>query len=182
MQPWPPLVTHAVVLAGEPGAARACDPAVGALLHLLAAQRGRLRVGSIGTGVGIGAAWLVSGLPPSVPFVAVEPDAVRAGPAERLFSGDDHVRILAGDWREVLPIESPFDLLVADVGAAAHPDVDPGAVPGLLAPGGTVVVHGFGLDGAAAASRARWLRRPDLVAVEVVVSEQSAVVLGVRTR
>ncbi len=52
------------------------------MLHVLAATRGRTRVGEIGTGVGIGAAWIVSALEPTVPFVTVELDAERAAAAE----------------------------------------------------------------------------------------------------
>ena len=68
----PPLVGRALAFEAS------SMPEVGRLLHVLAAQRGRARVGEIGTGTGVGAAWIVSALPPEVPFVTVELDADRA--------------------------------------------------------------------------------------------------------
>jgi predicted O-methyltransferase YrrM len=63
----PPLVRRALELERELGFDRSSIPEVGRLLHLLAAQRGRMRVGEIGTGCGVGAAWIASALPPHVP-------------------------------------------------------------------------------------------------------------------
>ena len=57
--------------AGELAAARgfekSCEPEDGALLHVLAARRGILRAAEIGTGAGVGSAWIVSALPPARP-------------------------------------------------------------------------------------------------------------------
>ena len=77
----PPLVQRALALERELGFERSCIREVGLLLHVLAAQRGRTRVGELGTGCGVGAAWIVSALQPSVPFLTVELDEARAGPA-----------------------------------------------------------------------------------------------------
>ena len=54
----PPLVRRAERLAQELGFERSCTPEVGRLLHALAAQRSRSRVGEIGTGAGVATAWL----------------------------------------------------------------------------------------------------------------------------
>ena len=70
----PPLVGRALALERSLGFEHSSIAEVGRLLHVLAAQRGRVRVGEIGTGAGVGAAWLVSALPPHVPFVTVELD------------------------------------------------------------------------------------------------------------
>ena len=107
---------RALALERELGFGRSSIPEVGGLLHVLAAQRGRTRVGELGTGCGVGAAWIVSALPPSVPFVSVELDETRARAAAELFAADENVRVLQGDWHELMPPEAPFDLLFLDSG------------------------------------------------------------------
>ena len=49
----PPLVQRALAL--ERGFERSCIREVGLLLYVLAAQRGRARIGELGTGCGVGA-------------------------------------------------------------------------------------------------------------------------------
>lgn len=156
-------------------------PETGRLLHLLAAQRGRARVGEIGTGTGVGAAWIVSALPPSVPFVTVEPDPARAAAAQELFAEDENVRVLEADWREVMAAEAPFDLLFYDGGGKQRPDLDGEAVVGLLAPGGTVVLDDLtpGRPGPDPV-RAFWLGHPRLVAAELTLSPTMAAIIAVR--
>src|SRR2546423_14681427 len=99
----PPLVERALEIEGRLGFERSCIREVGLLLHVLAAQRGRTRVGELGTGCGVGAAWIVSALPPSVPFVTVELDEVRAGAAAELFAADENVTGLHRHWPELMP-------------------------------------------------------------------------------
>ena len=70
----PPLVRRALALAEEQGFEKSCRLEEGALLHVLAARRGIARAAEIGTGAGVGAAWIVSALPPQTPFFTVELD------------------------------------------------------------------------------------------------------------
>ncbi len=174
----PPLVRRALALADELGFERSSLPEDGALLHVLAARRGLLRVAEIGTGVGVGAAWIVSALPPQVPFFTCEPDAVRARRAAELFADDPNVTVLHGPWQEVLPAEAPFDLLFVD-GGGAKDDAD--AVVGLLAPGGTAVLDDFWRDPALPDTRRdAWLGHPLLVAVELWVTPERRAIVAVR--
>lgn len=175
----PPLVVRATALADELGFRRSCAPEVGRLLHALAAQHGRTRVGEIGTGTGVGAAWIVSGLAPEVPFVTVEQDAACAEAAARLFADDEHVTVLQGDWAELMPPEAPFDLLFVDARPAK---LAADGVVGLLGPGGTAVLDDF-TPGYADPDplREAWLSHPGLAAVELTVSPSMAVLLAVRT-
>jgi predicted O-methyltransferase YrrM len=179
----PPLVLRAEELAVRLAFARSCEPEVGRLLHVLAAQRGRLRVGEIGTGAGVGAAWIVSALPPEVPFVTVELDEERAAAAAELFRDDDHVRVLHGDWHTVMPAEAPFDLLFYDGGGKQRPDVDGDQVVGLLGPRGVVVLDDL-TPGRAGVDPVRtfWLGHPDLAAVELTVSPATAAIVAVSVR
>jgi predicted O-methyltransferase YrrM len=58
------------------------------LHRLLAGQRGRTRVAEIGSGCGVGSAWILSALDPEVPFVTVELDAIRAAEVTELLAAD----------------------------------------------------------------------------------------------
>ena len=177
----PPLVLRAQELARSLGFTRSCTDETGRLLHVLAAERGRGRVGELGTGTGVGAAWIVSALEPTATFVTVEVDAERAAAAAELFRDDENVRVLAGDWHELMPAEAPFDLVFLDSGKT-RPDLDGEQVIGLLAPRGLVVMDDL-RDGRPALDviRAFWLQHPRLAAVELAVSDEESVILAART-
>ncbi len=145
----PELVTRARAVAreigfpldrDEAGAGRpsASLPGVGAFLAVLAAGCSGGRIAEIGTGAGIGAAWLASAMPADCVLVTAEIDDRLAAAAGSLFAGDHRVRVIAGDAARVLPGEGPFDLLFAD-GPWRHPD-GPGSLIGLLRPGGRLVM------------------------------------------
>jgi predicted O-methyltransferase YrrM len=171
----PPLVERALELSERAGFTRSCSRETGRLLQVLAGQRGRTRVAEIGTGCGVGSAWILSALDPDVAFVTVELDEQRAKAAAELLAGDENAKVLAGDWREVLPAEAPFDLLFADGGRSKyHEDV-----VGLLAPGGTLFLDDLtpGRQGSDPV-RELWLSHPRLLAAEVQISPREAVIVG----
>ena len=174
----PPLVEKALDLARSLGFERSCSPETGRLLQVLAAQRGRLRVAEIGSGCGVGSAWLLAGLAPEVPFFTVEPDDGRAEAVARLLAADESARVLHGGWEELLPAEAPFDLLFADGGGQAT-KTDARLLE-LLAPGGTIVLDdltpGRALEGDPV--RELWLGHPRLAAAEVQVSSREAVIVA----
>lgn len=145
---------------------------------MLAGQRGRARVGEIGTGCGVGAAWILSALRPEVPFVTVELDGERAAAAAVLLAEDEHARVLRGDWAETLPAEAPFDLLFADGGGQATKTS--AALADLLAPGGTLVLDDL-TPGRPAPDPVRelWLGHPRLAAIELQISPREAVIVAV---
>jgi predicted O-methyltransferase YrrM len=177
----PPLVSRAEQLAEDLAFGHSCSRETGALLHVLAAMRGRVRVGETGTGVGVGAAWIVSALSPDVPFFTAERDERLAAAAAGLFSDDANVQVLSGDWRDVLEQHAPFDLLFHD-GSKRRPDVDGEETVALLAPRGTIVMDDLtpGRAGPDAVRRF-WLNHPRLAAVELSVSPREAVIVAVRT-
>jgi predicted O-methyltransferase YrrM len=164
----PPLVERARESARALGFEESCSDETGRLLHVLAGQRGRFRVAEIGTGAGVGAAWIVSALDPAVPFFTAERDEGLAAAAAELFRDDPNVHVLPGDWREALSPEAPFDLVFLDAAEVEGEDV-----VGLLAPRG-LVISGF--------QRGFWLGHPDLEAAEVYLSAREAVILAVRSR
>jgi predicted O-methyltransferase YrrM len=172
----PPLVERALALAAARGFTRSCSPEVGAFLHVLAARRGVLRAAEIGTGCGVGAAWIVSALAPGVPFFTAEIDPDQAAVTRELFAQDEAVTVLTGDWRETLPPEAPFDFLFLDA-VKQRPDLDGGATLALLSPGATIVLDDL-TPGRTGTDPVRdfWLTHPDLVATELPITPGSAVV------
>jgi predicted O-methyltransferase YrrM len=171
----PPLVERALALSERAGFTRSCSPETGRLLQVLAGQRGRTRVAEIGTGCGVGSAWILSALAPEVPFLTVELDPQRAAEAARLLAGDENATVLQGDWRDTLPGQAPFDLVFADGGKAkAHEEV-----LGLLSPGGTLFLDDLtpGYEGHDPVRRL-WLDHPRLLAAELQISPREAVIVG----
>ena len=172
----PPLVARAGEVALELGFERSCRDEDGALLHVLAARRGIERVAEIGTGAGVGTAWLASALRPGVPLYTVELDPERAAAAKALFADDADVHVLAGDWRYVLPEHAPFDLLFVD----GHAKDEPDAVLGLAAPGATLVMDDFSADWEGPdPRRERWLGHPRMTTVELGTGSNSRVLVAV---
>ena len=171
----PPLVERALALSERAGFTKSCSPETGRLLQVLAGQRGRTRVAEIGTGCGVGSAWILSALDPEVPFVTVELDAQRAAEAAGLLAGDENATVLQGDWQEVLPGEAPFDLLFADGGRSKYHE----ELLGLLAAGGTLFLDDLtpGYEGRDPV-RELWLDHPRLLAAELQISPREAVIVG----
>lgn len=145
----PPLVAQAEALAREagfpltraeagPGNPSACLPGVGRLLAVLAAGCHGGRIGEIGTGIGVGSAWLASAMPRDCLLVTVELDQDRAAQAARLLAGDGRVRVLTGDGYDIMQQNSPLDLLFTDAG---EPDMARyAALVDLLRVGGQLVM------------------------------------------
>lgn len=173
----PPLVEKALALAERTGFARSCSPETGRLLQVLAGARGVERAAEIGTGTGVGSAWILSALDPDVAFVTVDLDEDRAREAAGLLADDTAARVLHGDWREVLPAEAPFDLLFADGGGQVT-KVDESLLA-LLSPGGILVLDDLTPSYADPDPvRELWLGHPRLVAAELQVSPREAVIVG----
>jgi predicted O-methyltransferase YrrM len=176
----PPLVERALGFAAQSGFESSCRPEEGALLHVLAARRGIARAAEIGTGAGVGAAWIVSALPPETPFFSAEVVPELAGAVATVFVEDPNVTVLSGSWRDVLPREAPFDLLFVDADSAKD-DVE--AMVGLLVPGGTAMLDDVWRDPAAAAGgdrREAWLHHPRLATIELWVTPVRRALVSVR--
>ncbi|MEV0148017.1 MULTISPECIES: Rid family hydrolase [unclassified Nonomuraea] len=183
----PVLVAEAQARAGAAGFPYACEHAVGRLLAVLAArvpEHGRVL--EIGTGLGVGTAWLLSGLAPrtDVTLVTVERDAERIGLAAAGAGWPAFVRPTSGDVLELLDGLGTFDLIFADAEGGKHEGLD--RVIAALGPRGTLVVDDMTPQPhwpADLAARQHDVRRavlghPDLVAVEL--SHGSGVILATR--
>jgi predicted O-methyltransferase YrrM len=172
---------------------RSSIPEVGRILGVLAASRPQGRLAEIGTGTGVGSAWVVSSMGPEASFVTVEADDDRAAASARLFADYPRVRVLHGDWHEVLPSEAPFDLLFFDGGGwkrspPAQMRAESERALELVAVGGVVVMdnltpeHLWPADGPTwpDALREFWLGSDALAATEIQTTPDSSVILAVK--
>ncbi len=201
MEEFPPLVVQANALARQVGFAltreeaggdgsvpSCCLPGVGRLLAVLASGCHAGRIGEIGTGVGVGTAWMASAMPVDCTLVTVEIETDRAAHATRLLASDGRVRVLAGDARELIPTCAPYDLLFADGG---RPDPSCySALVDLLLIGGQLVVDDVtplaapDADPPPAASDVKrnfFFGEPRLVSTEIVLPDlRNSLLIGTR--
>lgn len=165
-----------------------CERRVGALLAALAAAvPPNGRIAELGTGAGVGLAWITHGLGDraDVEVVSVElDDTLREAVAAHPWPA--HVRLVGGDGAEQVAARAPFDLVFADAPG--------GKLDGLehtiaaLAPGGILVVDDMDPAGHDDDELVRVLARvrddlvadPRLVASELDAS--SGVILATRRR
>jgi predicted O-methyltransferase YrrM len=91
-------------------------PGTGRFLAVLAASCRGGKVAELGTGVGIGSAWLASAMPADCTLITIEIDPARAAAAAGVLAEDARVQVLTGDWESLLPPLAPFDLIFADSG------------------------------------------------------------------
>ena len=126
-------------------------------------------------------------------FVTAEADDERAAACAELFSEFSNVRVLHGDWHEVLPQEAPFDLLFFDGGGwkrspPAQMRAESDRALELVLPGGIVAMdnltpeHLWPADGPQwpDALRTFWLGRDTLVATEVLTTPESSAIVAVK--
>src|SRR5439155_865314 len=98
------------------GFTMACEDSVGALLRTLAASKRGGRLLELGTGTGVGTAWLVDGMDMASKLTTVDISAEYQQVAREAFVGDGRLEILTLDAAEFLGKQPPgsFDLVFAD--------------------------------------------------------------------
>jgi predicted O-methyltransferase YrrM len=163
---------------------------VGQLLAMLVAQRPAGCFAEVGSGCGVGTAWIASALGEDARFVTVEADADRAAAVARLFEEQPRVRVLEGDWHELLPPDAPFDLVFFDGGAWKRGDVfaESEALLELVAPAGVVVIDDMTPTelwpeewrGRPDSVRDFWLSDPRLRAVELLTTPKTAAIVATK--
>ena len=184
------LVTAARRRARDAGFAQSCEAAVGRLLATLAANvPDGGRVLELGTGAGVGTAWIISGLLPraDVTVVTVERDHATAAltqdagwPPFVTRMRDDGLAALAG----MRARDIAFDLIFADAPAGKWDGLD--QVIAALAPHGMLIVDdmtpqpGWSDEHQAATEQVRrtLLAAPELTSVEL--AHGSGVILSAR--
>lgn len=180
---FPPLVKRANNLAEQMNMECGCSPESGRLLQLLTSQLQSGVVGEVSTGCGVAAAWIVSALSSGTSFFTVEHDPVAAAAVRSLLGSSLNVRVVQGDWREFLHTWR-FGLLYA--GSKSAREDEPELLLQSLRIGGIIVLDGLTprdrkpLDslGNPDAIRDFWLSDSRLLATEILVSPQEAVILA----
>ena len=146
-------------------------PEVQRLLAVLSTGK---RCAEVGTAFGEGAAAMAS---TARSLVTVELDSDRVSTAAYRLRRFPKVELLVGDWRDHLPQRGPFDLLVVDGG---HLEEAPAALD-LVAPGGMIVKDDLDPDREGPDPvRDLLFNHPDLLAVELLTTPRTAVVVAVR--
>ena len=158
----PPAVAAAHDRAAEHGFALSCGHEAGALLATLAAAvppGGRIL--ELGTGVGVGLAWIVTGLGArtDVEVHSVEMDPLAARIAATT-DWPDHVILHVGDALEYLPALGLFDLVFADAQGGKTEGLD--LTLAALAPAGQLLVDDMAAKESDAVHASLW---PQLQAV-----------------
>ena len=179
----PPLVTRALELSRQEGFITATRHETGRLLATLAASRAGT-LAELGTGCGVGSAWISSGTRDDAHVVTAEVDPSLAEKVQEIFAEIPEVEVIAGDWT-TLEQYAPFSLLFVDV-RDVKGSVE--SVCDLMEPGGVVVLDDFTpceswppiFEGRVDVMREQWLSDDRFTAVEVMVSPDSSVLLATR--
>ena len=180
----PPLVSAALSLSGRRGFVSATRNETGRLLATLAASRtGTL--GEVGTGCGVGSAWLRHGATDSTKIVTAESDPQLAKVVAELFADDGRIEVLAADWTALIE-RGPFSLLFVDAREAKLSARD--VIAEAVEPGGFVVLDDFTpsmvwppmYEGRVDTLRQEWLQDKRFTTVEVMVAADAAVLLATK--
>lgn len=183
----PPLVKQAIELSDQLEFKASSIIEVGRLLQLLASQFREGIVAEIGTGCGVGAAWIISGLRTGATFVTVELDPQRAAATKSLFASCSNVQVICKDWHEILKY-APFSLLFVDGGKAKQ--YEPELLVDALEIGGLIVLDDLTPEDQWPLElltqpdpiRKFWLNEPRLNAVELLVTPTNVVIMATRIK
>lgn len=183
----PERVRLALAEAERLGFGRSCSLETGRLLRTLVASRPGGRLAELGTGTGVGAAWLLAGMDAAARLVTAELDPQRAQTARRVLAGDERAGVLCGDWREALA-HGPFDLIFSDCAPAKREPESLDVLVDALCVGGVLVLDNFSppallpeaLHGGDAEREALWAHSR-LLCAELPVSRRECVILATRT-
>ncbi|WP_020574775.1 O-methyltransferase [Actinopolymorpha alba] len=180
----PGIVARAHELSRRRGFVSSCRNETGWLLASLATSRtGTLA--ELGTGCGVGSAWLRSGMRAGAHLLTAEHDAGLVEAVREIFAGDETVSVLEADWKDLAP-EAPFSLLFLDVREAKRAGPDMAA--DLVEPGGFVVLDDFTpcatwppmYQGRVDTVRQQWLTDSRFSTVEVMVASDASVLIATR--
>ncbi|QNE18517.1 SAM-dependent methyltransferase [Kribbella qitaiheensis] len=126
--------------ARDAGFIMSSEDRTGSLLAALAATRPAGRILELGTGVGEGSAWLLSGMDHASCLTTVELDPTVQGIAQEQLGADPRVTFVSADggtWLEDFD-GAPFDLIFADTWPGKFTHLDRALE--LVAPGGTYLI------------------------------------------
>lgn len=179
----PTLVDYAASFADTLGFKNSCLDEVGELLYLLVGHIRAGRIAELGTGCGVGTAWIASST--ALDVYTVDNDQERVKGTQELFSEVPHVHTMSGNWDQILQ-KGPFQLIFVDVKPAKLEGVD--GLINATEVGGLIVIDDltpieFWPDdwkGKPDPVRDVWLHHSQLVSVEIRTSLKAAAILARR--
>lgn len=179
----PPLVAKTLDLSRKQGFITSTRNETGRLLAALAASR-QGTLAELGTGCGVGSAWLNSGMAEGTKIVSAELDPSLAEKVQEIFADTPDIEVISGDW-STLERYAPFSLLFVDVRELKR-SVD--LVADLMAPGGIAVLDDFTpsdswppiYEGRVDTIREQWLTDERFTAVDVMVTTDASVIVATR--
>lgn len=133
----PPLVRRAAGLAERLAFKNSGAIAYAPLLQTLAAQCRGGSIGEMGTGCGVGTAWLASATSSDTRIVTIEGDEARAHAVREMFSDQPNITVLHGDALD-LADHGPFDLLFCDAPPGKTNNQE--AAVAMVRPGGLILL------------------------------------------
>jgi len=118
----------------------ASEPKTGALLQVLAASKPAGRLLELGTGTGVGTAWLLSGMDAASALVSVDTNVSFQSVAQQILGGDPRLSLVIEDAVDFLRRQQPasFDLVFADALRGKFEGLDEALA--VVKPGGFYVV------------------------------------------
>ncbi len=170
----PSLVAGAADLADRFDFHNSCAKAYVPLLQTLTAQcRGGV-IGEMGTGVGIGTAWMALAASPDTRIVTIERDGERSAAVRELFADVPNVTVLCGDALAIAE-HGPFDLLYSDAGPGKITDQEISVA--MTKRGGTILLDDLTPG---RIDLQWWYESPDVVTATVWVTPELGAILAVR--
>jgi predicted O-methyltransferase YrrM len=136
----PVLVTELTGLAARNGFPMSCEVRTGALLRVLAASKPGGRFLELGTGYGVGAAWMLAGMDSDATLTTVEADGDTYAAVMGILTDSRLTRVSAsaGDYLSVLGDDEHFDMAFVDCRPGKFERLD--ELLAHLRPGGIYVV------------------------------------------
>ncbi|MBV8401354.1 MAG: class I SAM-dependent methyltransferase [Acetobacteraceae bacterium] len=118
----------------------ACEARTGSLLRVLAASKPGGRLLELGTGTGVGTAWLLDGMDSAASLISVDTDARVQAVARAHLGADARLTLVQADALAFVAAQAPgsFDLVFADAWPGKFEGLD--AALALLRRGGFYVV------------------------------------------
>ena len=180
----PQLVQSCKELAERKGFENSCTDEAGRLLSVLAGQVTKGKILEIGTGYGVGSAWILSAIAPTIQFISVdlEKEKIQATAAQ---IQHQQAEFICGDWKEAIA-EGPFQFIFAD--AAAAKAIEGELLFNTLAEGGMLFMDDFTPEeyfpiewqGKPDKVREYWLNHSGLRATEIYLTPTTAAILATK--
>ncbi len=183
---FPCLVTETKRLAESRGFNGSCIDETGRLLSVLAGQVKAGKILEIGTGFGVGSAWILSNIQPDVHFVSVEIERLKVELVSKMITRSN-AKFVCGDWKEIIQ-QGPFQFIFAD--AAAAKTIDRAILAEILEVGGLLLMDDFTPEeswpeewkGKPDPVREFWLNHESLTATEIYLTPRSSAILAVKNK